>query len=456
VALQSKESYIRKHRYDDDQTFVVQRQGSVRAQIRRAVLLVKALARVGALDPEDYPRVLVVGGGVTGAAVACAVADNGGEAVLIEAQKNLFPVQYNCSTRWLHPHENDWPLPHHDIDGYPFTSKDCLLSPPPRAWRAGTAEKIAKSWEANMFRRERDSKAQLRILTDSPVSIEATAEQRSPRFISMDSTEDEDSEPFSLIIFCVGGEEPALRDCAYGGFKYWQNDPFTSDRMGKPQSEGALKVLIAGGGDGGLQDLFRVTLLATNTAKLHSALSVYQHIQPALDQSDSFERHIKKWMKQSKPNRPKPELMSKDHKECVDAMRREDCWQALKDRFVELLHPEFSNGTRVVTLVAGQRGFPDAFAINSFLFHILEALIEESSAPLRDSLQVVRRVRIDSIISRSSDHSCAGDPWTCHQYSHDVALRPPIDTTETAFDVVILRMGLDHLLDCNDAHGKNE
>src|SRR2546428_774604 len=63
---------------------------------------------------------LGIGGGAAGATAAIQAASGGLTTHLIEIEPLPFLRQAICSTRWIHPHEHEWPLDHRTSPSYPY------------------------------------------------------------------------------------------------------------------------------------------------------------------------------------------------------------------------------------------------------------------------------------------------------------------------------------------------
>ncbi len=112
---------------------------TVFSQQVRALNLAWALRESGAVGVGP---VIVIGGGAAGLSVAAGLAHGGVRVTVLERERELLPLQRNCSKRHLHPHIFDWPNE---------LSENTRADLPLLDWRAGTASDVARAIESGFL-----------------------------------------------------------------------------------------------------------------------------------------------------------------------------------------------------------------------------------------------------------------------------------------------------------------
>src|SRR5438552_11678698 len=96
----------------DSQTWI-----SIRDHMTRVRLVASQLMESAGLISGMH--VLVVGAGVAGVSFALYAASRGVSVTLVEKEDGPLRRQLGCSTRYLHPHEYDWPRQSYRLDNFP-------------------------------------------------------------------------------------------------------------------------------------------------------------------------------------------------------------------------------------------------------------------------------------------------------------------------------------------------
>jgi hypothetical protein len=91
---------------------------SIRDQMVRGQSIVDRAIQAGFGAKGEH--LLVIGAGCAGAAAAIEAASRGITTHLIDTAPMPFLRQAACMTRWIHPHEYEWPLDHWPTPDYPF------------------------------------------------------------------------------------------------------------------------------------------------------------------------------------------------------------------------------------------------------------------------------------------------------------------------------------------------
>lgn len=215
----------------------------------RALNLVYAM--VEAKDSEGVPvippgcRIAVIGGGAFGMTIAAAAAYAGFRVVLLERQQSLLDLQRGCNTRWVHPRFYDWPAPE---------SERRQAQLPLLDWGASTAAQVATEIE-RQFRELMSEKPEALkcVLEVSTIAVSKPHDGiHEVRYRSRSGQQNIWS--CSAVIYAVGfGIEKG------GSVSYWRDD-----RLGQSDLDfggGArIRYVVSGVGDGGLVDVFRLTI----------------------------------------------------------------------------------------------------------------------------------------------------------------------------------------------------
>ena len=233
---------------------------SVRDQMVRGQELVRRAIEaqlIGSARP-----LIVVGAGAGGLAAAVTAADQRIPipVIVIERASRAFDRQVGVTARKLHPYVYDWPL-----DRF----AEVRFAPPPApavlAWKEADADDCAVQWQAALAaHRSRPIVwygATIAPSSSSALSIVQVGRflrvlvQRTPvRRIWLRAGMLLSSVGFGAELTTVGSSNQAY---VYEGERFWQND-----RLADPNLA-ASKIVIAGGGDGGLQDAMRALLVPT-------------------------------------------------------------------------------------------------------------------------------------------------------------------------------------------------
>src|SRR5262249_24873856 len=218
-----------------------------RQQIR-ALNLIYSLAEAkdatGAPKVSPGSRVAIVGGGAFGTTAAAAAAYAGFRVILMERQQHLLHLQGGCDTRWLHPRFYDWPAPE---------SESRLARLPMLDWPASTAGQVADDIEGEFLDLVKRKNEGLRYILE--VSKFKISESRNGIYeVHYRTTGGQHIVPCEVIIYSVGfGTEIGENE------RYWRND-----RLGQTELDftgGArVRYVVSGTGDGGLVDVFRLTI----------------------------------------------------------------------------------------------------------------------------------------------------------------------------------------------------
>lgn len=214
------------------------------SQQKRALNLVHAL--LSQCSPPT--RIAIVGGGIAGITAAAALLSKGNRVSIYEKSGRFINLQYNNSTRYLHPNIYDWPQKH---------ASNARTDLPFLNWTAGLARDVADELgrEWNAIREWGRSNRLLTEHTETIVHPNLTVYNSRTLQLSGNQSSSFVSNEYDCVILAIGfGLERSVgeADC----LSYWATDTLgDSDKAG-----GMKRIFISGIGDGGLTDLLRARI----------------------------------------------------------------------------------------------------------------------------------------------------------------------------------------------------
>ncbi len=213
---------------------------SIRDQINRAQLLASQL------DIGFRQRIGVFGAGAAGVACAGALSFYRHDVVLFE-ERHAFCVQAGVHTRWLDPHEYDWPKHYWMHPHFPF---DIAIDEVALHYTSGWASEIYASLSFQL--QDYLSEHKFRFFsnaTDLVVGYNADF-SRFTVSCSYGGAQEHFEDEFDIIIDASGIREETPSFQTFTGIRYWENDDLL-------ELAPEARVLVVGGGDGALQDAIR-------------------------------------------------------------------------------------------------------------------------------------------------------------------------------------------------------
>ena len=130
---------------------------SIRDQMVRGQSIIDRA--IGAGFGSKGEALLVIGAGAAGATAAIYAAAHGVTTHLIESALLPFLRQALCKTRWLHPHEYEWPLDHWPTPKYPYVGVPTV----PLPWTAKLSDDLALGWDIKLKKAIADYLPRLKI-----------------------------------------------------------------------------------------------------------------------------------------------------------------------------------------------------------------------------------------------------------------------------------------------------
>lgn len=400
---------------------------SMRDQIHRAVALAEAL--VAGNQFRSGNQVLIVGAGVAGVVAGMVLARHGKEVQIVDASLDApFQLQRGVATRYVGPYMYEWPLAVHSCQQMPPPSNR-VLSP----WAVGkpTALPISSSspvrpddlvadWESALKQAITDSGGRLRL----QIGINKIAtNQMVKRWLDTERHIEKKRHPrkrtrvvtiyggnqwggslkpyarlaprFVLLAAGMGSENNAVTDSNGNvllvGNMFWANDDIRKNRCGLPSPP---RVVVIGGGDGGLQDALRVVtkddhpLITWNRLLGADADRV---LPEALADIQAMEaQHALNTIWTAAPSRA-PELKTLDaaYKSLAIALAANT---HIKQAAVSSLRTDVSS----VHLCIKDEWFSKAYALNRFLVHLLEQCAKDCTTGGVPTLTVTPNVTLAS------------------------------------------------------------
>lgn len=424
------EEFLKEQRFEGSRVFFIRRSSSIPQQIKRASLLVREAFLKGVLLPTS--SVLIIGGGVSGISAALTAAELGIDAVVVEWEEDLFPLQARCSTRLLHPHEYNWPQADYLQRSYPMRPLDKLHCPPQLHWSAAASSIVAAQLRSQVWNNCPDS---------LQIRIDFKKEKRRVRPTWSDFQNYFDPHGlFDFYFLCAGGSERQMPVGEFRSYDYWENDPFEHlDSVSS--SHEPLRVLISGGGDGGLQDFLRITCHPRD-GSLFEASKLLGELLSALNLNKAFRDFLHERPQRA---RPQPATMWDRHNKLVDDIIADHgCWKEVCARLIAIVGPLVLNGAVTISLIFERETFSDCFALNSFLVHLVARYLQKEHG-----IEVLRpELGVASV--RSQAHLCRHDAADCFGKTHVVQIGRVTHSSDKKviaedvaldFEVIILRLG---------------
>ncbi|MFE3968921.1 FAD-dependent monooxygenase [Stenotrophomonas sp. YIM B13575] len=410
-------------------------QVSMRDQIHRAVALAEALVAGNQLQPGQ--QALIVGAGVAGVVAGMVLARHGVEVQIVDASVDApFRLQRGVATRYVGPYMYEWPLVVHGCQQMPPPVNEALFP-----WAAGkpkalpfstsfpaSPDDLVKDWEPILKQAIANSGGRLRLQVgiNSPTTNRDVkrwlrteryiAEKRHPRkrtravTIHGGTPWGGSQKPYAplvprfvLLAAGMGAENNIVTDSSGNillqGDAFWANDEIRKPYCGLSSPP---RVVVIGGGDGGLQDALRAAtiddhplatwdrLLAADTNKvLPEALADIQAME-AQHGLNAIWTATDPFRNQELPT--------------LDAAYQKLATSLAGDQYVErALLSSLRKDVSSVHLCIKDACFSKAYALNRFLVHLLEQCTKKAAgAGGSPFVEVTRNVTLTSAKDNSA------------------------------------------------------
>jgi hypothetical protein len=225
----------------------------------------------------------------------------------------------------------------------------------------------------------------------------------------------------------------------FTSFRFWQSDPLGERDLGVPLTK--VRVLVSGGGDGGLQDFIRI---ATG---LKSAKEVYLSLPPQVRKWESriqdIEDQAQRCYVWSLPRHDHKisQFVHNSHAAIVAEIVQEQRSEMLEWQR-NVVEPRMEH-ISALKLAFTCSHFKQCYGLNRFLTLLIAHVLKEFAK--KDVL--LPNVMVRSV--RSRVHTCNGSPKECYGKEHEVEFETfgcaprdsPVNSSQM-FDIIVLRHGL--------------
>ncbi|MGD0103118.1 MAG: hypothetical protein ABSC06_03675 [Rhodopila sp.] len=188
---------------------------------------------------------------------------------MIELNKTAFQTQAFAHTRYIDPLQYDWPLDHWDRGEFPWQHSETM----PLPFIANRANLLATFWRGQLHTAIGTASGLLHFQTNvSPTAFHFLVSPTGAPSIDVTFSSRKPKQKFGAIIWAAGfGAENRLvldyEHRIYEGQPFWGPDQFQA-------ISSSNRVLISGGGDGGLQDYIRVVTRRDTPKEIIQRLSL--------------------------------------------------------------------------------------------------------------------------------------------------------------------------------------
>lgn len=408
---------------------------SVRDQMLRACAFVQRAFEEGLIDTKAR-GLLVVGAGTTGLTAALAAAELGVSTTVIEKRDGPAFRLAECTTRDIDPTLYDWPADHWALGTFPVSGAAV-----PLPWNRGLAHEVVDQWRSRLATLGPGSNPKV-IYESWPVLDPAKPPKPGRHGLVRVMVQHKDGTSTKVncgaLVSCVGwhAEITSLATSAFKGYDFWQDDPLAEPL--KMPGGGLPRVLIAGGGDGALQDLIRITTNLSTRSVLERLLDIdakvteqMERARDALKYPEDVAQRALSWGNDVAHDDPVLERLEEAHERTLDQLVASPAWPRIEAEVEAMFVTRFPE----VTLAHSRAFLTQSYPLNRFLTLLLLKVAGNRIVRLRDA-------RVETIVGKG--HACGHGPGGCHLQPHTVVLnvgkviQPPQD-----FDVIVLRFGLD-------------
>ncbi|NPC75443.1 hypothetical protein HPP05_37440 [Corallococcus exiguus] len=442
---------------------------SIRDQMLRGSIIAQRLVKARLIGPAE--PLLVVGAGMAGVTAALTAAALKVPTHLVESQKILFALQRQCATRYLHPCQYDWPLPHWESSSFP-DSEDW-----PRllfAYQANYASQLAKEWKTSYLQAcsaisSIHGAAHLKVFTNLKVenyTHVASGQRVQVTFSHSDSPDKPTLNSFAALVSAAGfGAERVQarsgRPHSAGGrsspgavFKsvgFWQTDTLSQlDEYGTP------RIVIVGAGDGALQDFLRVVGGQKSAASLFSRLmegpatqTARPIIERAIQAAEDQAQRAAMWAEPNSTEDHSIQLrLHETHRAQVNRLLDSP---GVGDEIIPLFQAMIKKQCyQQITLIYGCNHFPQTYALNRFLVCLVEELTKRASLQKRIEIMPETGIHYVDCIDHDPDphnpKACCGRPHELYLEGRQclkAGTSKTVSSTPIGADLVVLRLGIE-------------
>ncbi|BAM02857.1 MDR/zinc-dependent alcohol dehydrogenase-like family protein [Phycisphaera mikurensis] len=412
------------------------RPGSIRDVAWRAEQLAAALVEAGVLGPGT--EVVIAGVGPAGVAATGACLAAGATVTVVSGASGRQSILQR-STRHVCPTTFDHPMDHWQIGSHPLPGQDAAV-----AWAAGPADRLLAGFAANLNRWLRETPRFRVVGSTDFVGYEAVGGGGVVVSCSGGLTLRAD---LLLLATGIGFSRRGVPGSLFRSRDYWESH----DTVFKPPRAAGLRVLVAGGGDGALNDLVR---LLTGRASVDTLLEEVDRCLPLTLVREHAEHAWREFAAGGDEAAERRRL--RDRQRWLDG-HLDELWGRAAVRAVIGDAALPLTRRSCVRLVTREAWFDDAYLVNRLLAGLLLRFLGEDLpgrngglVPLLCGWEVAGCVGLNG-------HACEGDRHLCAKHPHRVrfrrwpgAARPDADRpflstrgVEGDYDRVLLRIGAD-------------
>jgi len=407
---------------------------SIRDQMIRGRMFVDRAIEQTLLAPNQ--PLVVVGAGAAGVTAAMRAAQLQIPVTLVEASHQAFGRQKKSTSRWIDPTQYDWPADHWPQASFPW-------GPPPMQlpWAAQRSSVIAAAWDRE-FRRAQARYPHLEVLYNSSVTaINWLPSQQLD--IDIQTPAGPVTRTCSALLDAVGFGTEKSSLGTYQGFEFWDSETLEKPNMGLGGRPQPYRVLIAGGGDGALQDLLRVTTGLKSAEMILQKLprQVQDMVSTAIYSAEDQAQRAGIWCERQHEHA----VFARLHWSHQLQVRRMFTDPSISGPLQSALHHVLAHAKGMEIVLAHPCDhFSRCYGLNRFLC----LLILEYASMARLAISAMPGTGMLAV--NPVGHSCTG-ARPCHGLEHRVLFqayscaRNPSGTVQGSprtFDAVILRMGV--------------
>ncbi|QSR23100.1 FAD-dependent oxidoreductase [Hyphomonas sp. KY3] len=220
-----------------------ERKKTLLTQQQRAILLTTGILKFW--SGSKAPRIAVIGGGVAGVTAYATLLRGGADVHLFERASDLMHLQRHNTTRYLHPHLYDWPMPgsENPVSDLPFMN-----------WSAGYSFKVVAQLDVQL---EKIIEAYGGAPPRTNCTVDEIELERGSRKYTIAAEDHQPESGFDVVIVAIGFGVEIPQTYPVDIRSYWDNHPIHS--VGRFSAANPGRILVSGCGDGALVDILRAT-----------------------------------------------------------------------------------------------------------------------------------------------------------------------------------------------------
>jgi len=402
---------------------------SLRDQMHRAVALAESL--VQGRQVERNSQVLIVGAGVAGVAAGIVLARHGVQVQIIDVSNDApFALQRNVVDRSVGAYMYEWPLDIHASQQIPPAAASPL-----HFWTAGVdpalpctntypaaPDALVGDWDAELNKSMKHAGGQLRLQvgvlrgpTNAAISAWLAAQRlafsrrlthASHNIVVTGGTPWRGfNAPFTplrprfvLLAAGMGTENCQLKDVGSGvvvfqGKSFWANDDILKGQCG---CASAPRVVVLGGGDGGLQDCLRALTsqpdpLVTWNDLLKTHRTLLESHQPVLTSLEAQHAQTEIWAAANAVRSDAQRVLDEAYANAAGKLAQS---ASLAGEVIAQLRPDVKS----VHLCIRENYFTKAYGLNRFMVHLFEqCLLQHGNRTDKERFKVIRQCSFHSL-----------------------------------------------------------